>query len=104
MTTSSMYIKRITTDELPTAERKRNTVVGMATTDRMILEFLKSHPQFDWTPVEIGRGIEVTRVRTIINSLVRLLDEEKVVLVRRISGKQWSYQLPEWIDEKRGMP
>lgn len=96
MATSIMYIAPIAKE--PMQKVKSNSIVGKAIVDRKVLTFLKSHPEFDWTSIEVKRAIGARRVRSVSNSLKRLVDEGKVVVVRKMSGKLWSYQLPEWLD------
>lgn len=73
----------------------------MAMNERKILEFLGTHDQFDYTITEIKKCLGYKHTATVLNTVVRLSKQSKVMRVRSVSENAWTWQLPEWITDER---
>ncbi len=80
---------------------QNNTLVMQYTTDQKVLEFLRTHPELDYTLNEITKGVGAKWPRSIQMSLNRLIKESKVIPIREFDYKKWTYQLPEWLTDAR---
>jgi hypothetical protein len=79
----------------------KNTLVMMYSMDKKVLEFFRTHTELDYTCHEIARAIGVEWTRSVHQSIKRLMHESKVIPIRELNYNRWTYQLPEWLDDKK---
>lgn len=78
-----------------------NSVAYREINERRVLEFLRTHNQFDYTEAEIAKCLDFKYAATIRNTMRRLSRQSKVTRVRMVHKDRWTWQLIDWINSER---
>ena len=87
--------------ELERKKRNNNSVSYRENNNKMVLEFLRTHDQFDYTQVEIAKCLGLSHSVTVHNVLRRLARQSKVTRIRMVTSRMWTWQLIDWLDDKK---